>query len=155
MRGNPGKRALNKYEPKPAEFTADPPAHLDESAISEWKRLVPILKRMKGLTEADYIALASLCQAYSTMAQAQVQLSKAGLLYKTQSGYIQPSPLMGIVTRNMEIVKRHLAEFGLTPASRSRIQTTGAGADEEDEWEVRDRRMLEEVAQQSDNEPVQ
>jgi P27 family predicted phage terminase small subunit len=124
MRGNPGKRALNKREPQPAEFRASPPEHLDEEARTEWKRMVPILKRMRVLTEADSTALGNLCQAYSTMAQAQRQLSAAGLLYKTQSGYIQPSPLMGIVTQNMKIVQGILAEFGLTPASRSRIQTT-------------------------------
>ena len=124
MRGNPGHQPINKLEPQPtADFEAIPPAHLDEEAVVEWHRLVPILKRMRVLTEADTIGLANLCQAYSTMAKAQVQLSKAGLLYKTQSGYIQPSPLMSIVTRNMEIVKKHLAEFGLSPASRSRITT--------------------------------
>ncbi len=123
LRGNPGKRALNKNEPQPGEFDDEqtPPDHLDEEALAEWARLVPILKRMRILTEADYMALSSLCVAYSTMCKAQKQLAQAGLLYKTQSGYIQPSPLMSIVTRNMEIVKKHLAEFGMTPASRSRL----------------------------------
>ncbi len=143
MRGNPGKRPINKSEPKPRKFKSKPPDHLDPEAVAEWKRLVPILKRMKVLTEADYMALGTLCVAYSTMAKAQKQLTTAGLLYKTQSGYVQPSPLMGIITRNMEIVKKHLAEFGMTPASRSRIQMAPADEQPRDEWEERDRRMTE------------
>jgi hypothetical protein len=34
--------------------------------------------------EADGIALANLCQAYSTMLKAQEQLNKAGILYKDE-----------------------------------------------------------------------
>ena len=34
-----------------------------------------------------YIALASLCQTYSTMVKAQEQLNKSGILFKTPSGY--------------------------------------------------------------------
>lgn len=136
MRGNPGKRLINKNEPAPEEFTADPPAHLDEDAVQEWNRLVPILKRMRVLTEADYIALANLCQAYSTMTQAQKQLKKAGLLYKTQSGYIQQSPLLSIVNASAETVMKHLREFGLTPASRSRLTVDQAPAKQDHEWAI-------------------
>jgi phage terminase small subunit len=39
------------------------PDHLDDVARKEWDRLTSILVAMKVLTEADYIALANLCQA--------------------------------------------------------------------------------------------
>jgi phage terminase small subunit len=52
---------------------------------------------MKVLTEADYIALGNLCQAYSILIDAQIQMNKTGILYKTKSGYIQQSPLLGII----------------------------------------------------------
>jgi P27 family predicted phage terminase small subunit len=73
------------------------------------------------LTEADYIALGNLCQAYSTLIAAQRQLNKSGILYKTNSGYVQQSPLLGIVTAQTTIVNKLLAEFGLTPSSRTRV----------------------------------
>lgn len=134
MRGNPGKRALNHSEPQPGEFTSDPPPHLDDEAVAEWKRLVPILQRMKVLTEADYIALATLCQAYSTMSQAQKQLRESGLLYKTRTGHVSQSPLLSIVNQNAEIVMRHLREFGMTPSSRSRLSVDKEAPKQDHEW---------------------
>ena len=102
-------------------------------AQKEWGRLVPILKRMRILTEADYIALANLCLASSTLSKAQDQLNKAGLLCKTKSGYVQQSPLLSIVNSSMDIVMRHLREFGLTPYSRSRLQISSDQRQEDDE----------------------
>ena len=121
LEGNRSKRPLNTREPKPRQVRPKCPAHLDEAAVTEWKRLVPILSKMRVLTEADGIALANLCQAISTMVKAQEQMNKNGILYKTKSGYIQQSPLLGIVNSQVEIINRLCREFGLTPSSRTRI----------------------------------
>ena len=87
MEGNPGKRPLTGREPQPAAGVEPRcPDHLDKDARKEWRRLVPILLRMRVLTEADGYALANLCQAYSTMAKAQRKLNETGLLLKTPSG---------------------------------------------------------------------
>ena len=112
---------MNTREPKPRQVRPKCPAYLDEAAVTEWKRLVPILSKMRVLTEADGIALANLCQAISTMVKAQEQMNKNGILYKTKSGYIQQSPLLGIVNSQVEIINRLCREFGLTPSSRTRI----------------------------------
>jgi P27 family predicted phage terminase small subunit len=130
VRGFPGHRQ-NKREPEASEFKAKPPEHLDERAVAEWKRLVPILKRMKVLREPDYIALEILCQSYSTMVQAQEKLSQSGLIYTAPgSGYIQQSPLLSIVNQAAATVSKQLREFGLTPAARTRIQATDNPSDE-------------------------
>jgi P27 family predicted phage terminase small subunit len=76
---------------------------------------------MRVLTEADYLALGNLCWAFQTATQAQRELAKAGLLYKTKSGYIQPSPYMSIILQNMALVNKLLSEFGMVPGSRSRL----------------------------------
>jgi P27 family predicted phage terminase small subunit len=54
----------------PRATTPRCPDHLDAEAKKEWKRLVPILRRMKVLTEADGMTLANLCQACSTLVKA-------------------------------------------------------------------------------------
>ena len=113
IRGNPGKRKLNKDEPKPKVALPHCPDYLDDVARGEWDRLAPILVRMKVLTEADYIALASLCQTYSTMMKAQEQLNKSGILFKTPSGYVQKIVML-------------CREFGLTPSARSRVQANSS-----------------------------
>lgn len=135
LRGFPGKRGEHKTEPKPEPFSAEPPAHLDASAREEWGRLVPILKRMKVLTEADYIALGNLCLAYSTMIEAQTKLTETGLLMKTGTGFIMQNPLVSIVRQNSDAVLKLLREFGLTPSSRTRVQTVGGEGKSASPWE--------------------
>ena len=123
IQGNPGKRPFNAREPKPELAAPQCPEYLDAVARAEWDRLVEILLAMRVLTEADYIALGNLCQAYSTMIDAQTKLSKAGILYKTKSGYIQQSPLLGIVNSQMTLINSLVREFGLTPSSRTRVSS--------------------------------
>jgi P27 family predicted phage terminase small subunit len=124
LQGNPGKRALNEREPQLEPGIPACPDHLDATACKEWDRVSKLLVGMKVLTEADYIALGNLCQAYSTLIAAQRQLNKSGILYKTKSGYVQQSPLLGIITAQTTIVNKLLAEFGLTPSSRTRLAIT-------------------------------
>ena len=122
LEGNPGKRRLNPLEPRPLVERPRCPAYLDAGAKKEWRRLIPILERMRVLTEGDAIALASLCQQYAMLQEAQVKLQKTGLLMKTKSGYVQQSPLVGIITAAVDQVNKLCREFGLTPAARTRIQ---------------------------------
>ncbi len=121
IRGNPGKRALPDHEPQLEIKAPKCPAHLDANAQKEWKRMVPLLLKMRVLTQADYMALATLCQAFSTMGQAQEQMNKSGLLYKLPSGYIAQSPLMSIIIQNAELVTKLGREFGVTPSARTRV----------------------------------
>ena len=54
--------------------------------------------------------------------KAKRKLAEVGLLYKTQSGYVQQSPLLSIINSSVETISKLCKEFGLTPSSRSRIQ---------------------------------
>src|SRR5437879_3919457 len=56
LEGNRGRRPINDREPKPRAVRPKCPAYLDEAGQKEWKRLIPILTRMRILTEADGIA---------------------------------------------------------------------------------------------------
>ena len=128
--GNRGHRPLNDREPIALTGEPEMPKHLDRDARREWRRLVPLLMTMRVLTESDGLALASLCMTYSTLVQAQRLMLKSAtgkrssLLIKTASGYIQQSPLLGIINGQMAALTVMLREFGLTPASRSRILAT-------------------------------
>jgi P27 family predicted phage terminase small subunit len=121
------KRALPTSEPLPFPGEPDMPSHLTREARREWKRLVPILLSMRVLTAADGIALGNLCQAYALLVEAHNAMRKAskgggsGLLMKTPSGYVQQSPLIGIINGQVEIINRISREFGLTPSSRVRL----------------------------------
>lgn len=119
--GNPHNKPINHLEPKPDRVAPSMPSYLDDEAKKEWKRLSKLLLRIGVLTEADGMSLACLCQAWSTMVKAQKKLSETGMLLKTPSGYVQQSPLISIVNNCSETVSRLSREFGLTPASRTRI----------------------------------
>src|ERR1700730_16726059 len=133
--GNPGKRRLSDCEPQPRNVTPRCPEYLDERARKEWRRLVPVLHRMKVLTEADGMGLANLCQTYSTLVKAQEKLSELGILYKAPSGYVMQSPLLAVVNQCVDTITKLSREFGLTPAARSRIIAHTEEADPGDELE--------------------
>ena len=117
---------MNRSEPQPRVVAPKCPDHLDERARKEWKRLVPVLRRMRVLTEADGMTLANLCQTYSTMIKAQAKLNDMGILYKAPSGYVMQSPLLGVVNTCIETINNLSREFGLTPAARSRLRVQPA-----------------------------
>ena len=133
--GNPGKRALNKAEPKPTSPLGEPPAHLSKDAIGEWDRVSGELASSKIATGLDVAALAAYCQAFGRWAQAERALAKMsnqadGLIIKTVSGNMIQNPLVGVANKAMADMVRYAAEFGMTPSARSRVEMVGGGAEE-------------------------
>jgi P27 family predicted phage terminase small subunit len=128
LRGNPGKRPLNKREPQPIAKAPEPPAFLKGEALEEWRHLAPELERLGLLTAVDGAALAAYCQAYRRWIQAERRVNREGLVLNAKSRYAQAHPAMGIAQRSMQLMRAFMAEFGLTPASRSRISVAPPAA---------------------------
>lgn len=142
IQGNPGKRALNKDEPKPKciKFPS-PPIELDANAHIEWVRVVDELRALGMVTKLDFAVLSAYCVAYSRFKVASESLNRiadkdpmfSGLLIKTKQGNWIQNPLLGVVRRASLDMVRFAAELGMTPSSRSRIYIESAhGADD---WE--------------------
>jgi P27 family predicted phage terminase small subunit len=123
LTGNPGKRPLNRDEPRPEVIIPDCPAELGPVARREWDRLVGELVKLKLLTNLDRAALAAYCGAYALWAEATKAIQKYGAMVKSPSGYPIQSPYVAIANRQAEIMMRIASEFGFTPASRGRIST--------------------------------
>ena len=123
LTGNPGKRPMNKHEPKPEPVVPDCPNELSAMARREWDRLASELGKLNILTTLDRAALAAYCGAYALWAEATDAIRKFGTLVKSLSGYPIQSPWVSIANRQAEIMMRIASEFGFTPASRSRIST--------------------------------
>lgn len=126
LQGNPGKRPLNKTEPKPPSGIPQCPSHLNEEARREWRRISRELLSAGLLTRVDRAALAAYCQTWSRWVEAEQQLSKLGenaLVVKARSGYPMPNPYIGIANKALELMKGFLIEFGLTPSSRSGLHS--------------------------------
>jgi P27 family predicted phage terminase small subunit len=125
LEGNPGKRALNRNEPKP---TGKPtcPAHLDKRAKAEWTRISKELYAIGLLTAVDRAALAAYCQCWSRWVEAEEKIRETSLVVASKkSGYPIQNPYVGIANTALDQMRKFLVEFGLTPASRTRLSIDG------------------------------
>lgn len=130
LRGNPGRRGLNRDEPKPqAPQSIEPPAELSPPERKHWQRLAPILLTARLLTEVDLDALRLLCISAATLDEAHEQVKKFGLVIKAPTGFPVQSPYLAIRNKAHEQVCKLLAEFGITPSSRSRVSVPPAQSD--------------------------
>lgn len=126
VKGNPGKRAINKKEPKPAPGIPSPPSHLTDSGKVAWGRLTVLLDRMGVLTEADTFALERLCDCYAEILELREEVEGAGRTYTTTSTQgetvIKANPAVPMLADADRRFKSYLVEFGLTPAARTKVQ---------------------------------
>ena len=120
-KGNPGKRPINKAEPKPTISIPCCPEFLSKEAKIEWERVTPELKRLGLISNIDTASLACYCEAYSDLQAAIKTLNSEGTILVAASGYKQQHPAVSFKKQAMEQIKKFSAEFGLTPSSRSRI----------------------------------
>lgn len=132
VKGNPGKRALNKKEAKLGLAEPTPPEFLNTDAKVEWGRVVGTLYRAGLMTELDRAVLAAYCQAYGRWAQAERALSRMAdkdeynraLMVKTHNGTAIQNPLVGTANKAKADMVRYALEFGMTPSARSKVNAT-------------------------------
>ena len=133
LHGNPGKRKINSAEPKPTGVPSCP-KHLSKVAKAEWKRISAELITLGLLTSVDRAALAAYCAAYARWAEAEEKLQQFGTVIKTKNGNPVQSPFVGVANRALELMHKFLTEFGMTPASRTRLQVQPMQPDADDEF---------------------
>lgn len=122
LAGNPGKRKLNKNEPKPDVEIPPCPAHLTGVAKEEWERVTIQLQAMGVIAEIDRAVLAAYCTAYKDYVNAEKELEKEGDVIFYESGNAAQNPRVGIKNKAIEKMVKIAAEFGMTPSSRSRLE---------------------------------
>lgn len=74
-------------------------------------------------------------QPYARWKEAEEFISQHGTIVKTPSGYYQQLPQVSIAQTYLKIMNRFAEQFGLTPASRSRIVAADTAKDTDDEME--------------------
>ena len=145
--GNPGKRALNKKEPKLAPGIPRMPAHLSPRAKAAWKKLTKLLKDMGVLTLADGLALERLCDVYAEILELRDEIKKNGRTYQSikiigenvddetqeftqvEQMLMKANPAVQMLADADRRFKGYLVEFGLTPSSRSKISVNEKKSD--------------------------
>lgn len=141
LQGNPGKRPLNKAEPKLAAALPSCPRHLSREARKEWHRVSKELYEAGLLTMVDRAALAGYCQAWGRWVNAERDLANQSLTLTTEKGYSYPNPLLGIAKTALAEMHTFMAAFGMTPSSRSKV--TIDKPKEEDPFETWARKKLD------------
>ncbi len=132
VRGNPAKRPMNEQEPQPEVKVPEPPEFLDEFAKRQFRATAVQLAALGIMTEIDRDALAIYAQAFSTWRNAVLKCGETGVVRTTTAGNIIQHPYFGIANKASEQMRKMLAEFGMTPSSRTRIKIDGG---EGDGWE--------------------
>ena len=131
LQGNPGKRPINKAEPKPKPARKPKaPLELDDDAKKEWRRVVAELDQLGLLSKLDITVLAAYCVAFARFKQANEALKSVaekdpafkGRLIKTKQGNWIQNPLIGIARRAASDMTLFASEFGMTPSSRTRVK---------------------------------
>jgi P27 family predicted phage terminase small subunit len=132
LRGNPSKKPLaSLLDDVVRPDVAVPKCPVRSEAFrAEWKRISPHLERLGLISELDRAMLVGYCTAWADLEWAEKRIAalndgdptgERGRIWDTPSGYKQISVLMQIRNRALEQLKTFSAEFGLSPASRSRV----------------------------------
>ncbi len=122
LRNNPGKRPINRREPKPPSRIPTCPEHLTAGAKKEWKRITKQLDAAGLLTELDRAGLAGYCTAYARWCDAETKLATFGVVIKSPNNWPIQSPYLAIANKAMAQILTFLAEFGLSPSARTRLE---------------------------------
>lgn len=140
-RGNPGKRALNAREPQPLVGLPMFPDYLPEDARPIWNRLGSVLVRNGIMSELDGPALADLVEVEilnrrlteglegtTPILIVDVPAAEGGA-----NADAKKNPLWAMKLDYLRERRAQHAQFGMTPASRSKI--TSVAKTDEDELE--------------------
>jgi len=131
IEGNREHRPIPEV-PKPKPVLPKPPRWLNPIAKKEWKRIVPGLYNLGLLTVIDLAALEAYCQCYAKWREAE---EKAKIeVFKTETGYTSQNPYINVAIKYSKEMRAYLTEFGMTPSSRTRVNTEKIN-DTKDEWD--------------------
>jgi len=121
LEGNPGKRSL------PPDISpqgdAEMPPHLEGEAKKEWERVIGELRRLGLATSLDRACLAAYCASWARWVEAEGQLKRYGAIVKAPTGFPMLSPFLHCATIALRQMHEFLVEFGMSPASRTRVET--------------------------------
>ena len=127
LQGTARPDRVNANEPKPSAASLAVPPGLDTYGRQAWKRWAPMLTQLGVLTEADVDVLALACDCYSQWRRASRAIRKidpASEAYRKVAVSVEKA---------RDQLRMLAGEFGMTPASRSRLQVSAP--EEVDEFE--------------------
>jgi P27 family predicted phage terminase small subunit len=120
LRGNPGRRPINRNEPRPKAQRPTCPSWLAPDAKRVWKQAVADMAVMGTLAACDRETLVVYCEAVVHHRQACEMVDGSGVLIKYRNTFVR-NPVLTVVAASGATIVRIAAELGLTPSSRTRL----------------------------------
>jgi len=114
---------MNEKEPLVEVTIPDPPDYLVDEEIDIFVTTAGKLARMRVMTEADVDALAIYCVNFFRWKEATQKVREIGMIIKSPKGYLIQNPYLAIANKAQKCCMDILTEFGLTPSSRTRVQS--------------------------------
>lgn len=114
-----------KPKPKPKagkQPELSPPSALSPTAKAEWVHIVGILSGQRVLDELDIAALTIYATSYAMYQEAQTHINAHGSVVAGTTGTPIKNPYLTVQKEAWERIRPLLAEFGLTPSARARLQ---------------------------------
>jgi len=112
-------------EPMPPVTVPIMPKHLRGEAATEWRRIAPLLAKMKCLTEWDRSLLSAYCFEWGVYVELCKKVKVKDLVITTINGNKIHNPLLSARNKALTNLKELATEFGLSPSSRSRLSLGG------------------------------
>ena len=120
LQGTFRKDRASAREPRPSgEPTC--PTFLSPAAKAVWRRVAPELISLGVAKAVDQDVLGAYCSAVADFHAADAIIQRDGLVCEGAKGGTVRHPATIIKAAAAELIRRLGAEFGMTPASRSRV----------------------------------
>lgn len=129
VRGTDRADRRNEAAPKPGRGRPSAPAHLSAVGREMWGYVVKLTDDAGVLTEMDALAVEQLVEAYADWRQARDVVEIEGTHYESENAsggkMIRAHPAVAMRSDAARRFQSLMAEFGLTPASRSKVSVKG------------------------------
>lgn len=109
------------------------PGWLSDLARAEWDRIVPMLEASKVMSPRHQQTLASYCDAFADMVEADRELKASGATFMDDKGRVSNHPAWNRKRDARSQMLKIAAEFGLTASALARVSAVDNGQKEDDE----------------------
>ena len=104
------------------ELSSEPPSWLPTSALTEWKRVEPLLKKDFPISESDYSLLVSYVLLFARIKTCEDNIRKYGTFMKNKSnGQRKPNPAINVQSQAIRDLKSIATSLGMTLEARHRL----------------------------------
>lgn len=124
LRGNPGRRAPARAEPRPEQDAQPPraPNGLGRVANRTWRELATALHTAGLLTQVDEMALRVVCELWEEYLALGEQVRQEGATVENERGAVYLNPAAGQLSAVRRDLLRWMQQFGMTPSARTALR---------------------------------